>query len=322
MADIVNGKKIDRKKDLYNHVAFSDLYAYNDPISSILDLSKTIISRYIEKGINALNVKGPAVFTRDKLVKIPVDQLRDEEADPENPMEIYFSVMQIIEPYDIGMSDETRSKIFERLMKFITIGLYPLVSAPMSEDSIYDTFEKYDGLTPEREIIGTIVDANMIGKSIYATIMWSIDYANDLNEETLYNKAGELRLRDMTATPVVWKERDSAEVTNFGIPIYEFSPMRMTLAVINHTEGFSDYINEAVVTGNLRLDFVDHMLQQCNQTMSEITKRMIEQPDPEPAEVPDVPVIDARVTNEFGHRMRLYDDPDDFTGVYDDEPII
>ena len=41
MAEITNKvKKIDRKKDLYDHVYLDDLYEYNHPISNLLELSR------------------------------------------------------------------------------------------------------------------------------------------------------------------------------------------------------------------------------------------------------------------------------------------
>lgn len=335
MADIVNGKKMDRKKDLYNHVSFGDLYGYNAPIKSLLDLSKTMFTKYIESGIehwkkwlatHPLSTFGHQPFEiaiDGGIFRVPITNYREAEDEETGPKEVLFSVEQIIDPYDIVMPRENLEACVKRLREYISIGLYPLVCAPMSEDQVYRSYEKYDECAPGRDIVGTIIDVVDFGDAIAAIIMWHPCYNDELTVETLNTRSGDLRLRDMIRTPQVWRDPETVSPINFGIPIYEYTPMRMALANINEVFGFADYINEAVVTGNLKLDFVDKILSQATETARQMVAALTP-PSDTPADedqppIFDVPVIDASDDDELGHRLRLYDeDCGDYGGDGDD----
>lgn len=319
MADIVNGKKIDRKKDLYNHVSFNELYAYNRPIMQLHELSKRLFTQYISTGVDRWKRELDQGYTWP-FCSVKVENYRNPgEVDEFTPQEVCFSMIEIVDPYDVVIDPAEREEYIECIRSYIDLGMYPLVSEPMGRRKIIDAFEKYDNLTEGRYMNGTIVECLDIKGHFYGIVMWDPIYPGEMTKELIETRAGTLRMRDMIATPDCWKDPDSSSVTNFGIPVFEYTPMRMTLAEIVHVEGFADYINEAVVTGNLKLDFVDRTLKMANQSLQSVGQALesVKQNiDPIQA---DVPVEDAAESDDFGHRLRLYDEAVPDEGDDDDD---
>lgn len=324
MADIVNGKKIDRKKDLYNHVSFNVLYEYNHPIMQLHELSKRIFTQYISTGIDRWKreLDRGCVYP---FCSVKIENYRNpEDVDEYTPQEVFFSMIEIIDPYDVVIDPDERTEYIESIRSYIDLGMYPLVAEPMGRRKIIDSFEKFDNLTEGRCTIGTIVECLEYNGHFYGIVMWELNYPNEMTRELIESRAGTLRARDMITTPKCWKDPDSSSVTNFGIPVFEYAPMRMTLAEIVNVEGFVDYINEAVVTGNLKLDFVDRTLQMANQSLHSVDQALQSvKPMPEQIQA-DVPVEDAAESDDFGHRLRLYDEvvPDEGDDDEDDKFFI
>ena len=336
MAEITNKvKKIDRKKDLYDHVSFDELYSYNQPISNLRELSRKLFTQYIMSGVqhwrNELGfAKGYlgvdfGLFrgdTEHELFTVPIVDLKDEfVGDANAPTELAFSVIEIVEPFDVVYSKEHEgTRLTSELKSFIDLGLYPLVVSPMRESEIYDSFEKYDDVVHGYAAIGTIVDINEFpeGDSVIhyvATIMWDPNYGRETTKELILSKNGYLVLRNLVRTPTQWREPNENLVTNFGIPIYEYQAMRSDLAIINNVDGFNAYINEAVVTGHLDLDFVRSALNMATATAEKVNEQHQAimsgakwQKDLTP-QSPSVDVIDASENDDFGHRLHLYDEP-------------
>lgn len=337
MAEITNKvKKIDRKKDIYGRVAFNILYDYNPTIMSLREISSKLFTKYIMAGkqhwdaiigTNGFLNAGYGLYKGDvehEMFAVPITEV-NEGFEPENgyPDHVYFSVMEIIEPYDIYFEDGC-SRISNKLKEYIDLGLYPLVSDPMSEKDIADSFEKYDSVSPGRNIIGTIIgcgeerDANS-NTHIFVTIMWSPEYVNEINKELILSKNGYLRIVDMIETPADWKDPSENLITNLGVPVYELTSMRASLAVMNTVDNFVSYINEAVVTGHLDLDFVRSTLEMATATAqkmaTEIEKGIAAQNVSE-APMAQVPIEDASLNDDFGHKLHLYDVE---SGPYEDE---
>lgn len=334
MAEITNGISPEemhnrRKKDLYNHVSFDSLYSYNACIMSIRELSKKLFTQYIMAGIeqwkNKLKTYGftGAHYGTDpsdvdnELVAIPIKEYQEGMEEESSSRAIYFSLVEMVESYDI--MHRKPNVLYDRLHSYIELGLYPLVSAPMSEEDAYASFEKYDSLTPGRTIMGTIVEVlqqGVDGERLVALVMWNPDFVESYSLELLMSKAGDLRLRDLLKTPSAWVDSDDNSITNFGVPIYEYTPMRMGLSNITYVDGYSDYLNEAVVTGHLKLDFVDQLcakLKDSSALMSALNQSAKETPVEEPAPaITDVPVEDASVSDDFGHKLRLYSSDEPF----------
>ena len=327
MAEITNKvKKIDRKKALYDHVSFDDLYGYNEPIQTIREVSKKLFTQYILAGKQHWNSliesKGLihahfGLFRGDvdhELFFVPVTDLRDGVEQEEAPERVYFSIEEIVEPYDIHFDPKKEaSSITSRLSQYIELGLYPLVSTPMSEDELFNAFEKYDEVCPGRRVIGTIVDINQeadadLNVHYFATIMWNPETWSDMERELRMSKNGFLALRDMVKTPQCWRDPNEDTIANFGIPVYEYQPMAASLAIINTVADFPDYINEAVVTGNLSLDFVKSTLSMATATAERMANQ-ITKGHWEPKVEERVVYEDASVDDDFGHRLHLYDEP-------------
>lgn len=359
MAEIVNRKRgsldtapkptLEQKKhDLMNHVSVDKLYEYNPVIQNIHQLSKAFFSQYITEGVkhwsdklNQLGFIGVS-YGRDKndsngeIFSITIKQKEDVIKETSNePIWIRFSVMEILDPYDISPEDSAESyMMLDRISSFIDLGAYPLVCAPANEKSFYDSFEKYDSVTHGRPIIGTIVDINAYtdAKSknhFVATIMWAIDEELPYPKEFIYSKSGYLKICDMIKTPSLWSDTENVDVTNIGIPVYEFHPMRQLVEEITFVDKFQDYINEAVVTGNIELDFVTHLLQHTGETLSQVAQiidkvkegsasaeKKVSQTSSNPAAEDGTPIENAAEEDLFGHRLRLYDE--DFDDGADD----
>lgn len=359
MAEIVNRKRgtldtapkptLEQKKhDLMNHVSVDKLYEYNPIIQNIHQLSKAFFSQYITEGVkywsdklNQMGFIGVSYGmnkgdTNSEIFSITIKQKEDVIRETENtPIWVRFSVMEILDPYDISPEDPADSyMMLDRISSFIDLGVYPLVCAPINEKGFYDSFEKYDSVTNGRSIIGTIVDINAYTDSksknhFVATVMWNLDEELPYLLEFIHSKSGYLKLCDMIKTPSMWTDTENVDVTNIGIPVYEFHSMRQMVEEISFVDGFQDYINEAVVTGYITLDFVTHLLQHTGETLSKVAeiidhvKEESNHSEKEAAQSPANPVTDdgtpienAAEEDLFGHRLRLYDE--DFEDGYDD----
>lgn len=367
MAEITSGnsggaKKIDRKKDLYNHVSFSDLYAYNPVITNIIELSKKPFSQYIQEAINfwdkeiencgILDVDfthGTALSAESQngIHIAPIELRQDLLADDSGttPSKIYSSIMEAVDPYDIIFEPERPDDLYsvmtvERIREFIKLGLYPIVTQPISEKEMYAAFEKHEAIAPERETIGIIIRAYVAQRKVggnsgvphvYFIVLWDPYFAADTTEELFNSKAGYLTMRDMVPTPEVWKSNTEQPLyLNFGVPMYEYTPYRMMLSNITHVDQFASFINEAVVTGHLELDFVRSILDKLNESANmamrvaeaaaessiilDSTKHKLPSDDTDDG----VPVIDAKKEDTFGHRLHLYDTPSRISD-YDEE---
>lgn len=322
-----------RRHHLYNHVEIDTLYQYNPVITELNRVSRSFFAQYITNGVkywtDRLQNLG-FVGTNYGLVKgdpneiyfIPIK--KRENLDPEDTFDkIGFSIMEIVDPYDVHSEVKEFQEQLDRLRTFIDLGLYPLVAEPMTEKQMFYGFEKYDNVTEGRPIIGTIVDINSFAEvdrnHLVATIMWNPEFLNRYHLELVLSKAGTLKMVDLVMTPDVWKDREVVSVTNVGIPVYQYSPMRQTVEEIITVDGFQDYINEAVATGNITLDFVSSLLKSTVETLGQIAQNQKEVPheETEPAKQ-DIPTEDASEKDLFGHRLRLYDEDFGDMGISDD----
>lgn len=349
MAEIVNKKQpiteaqktatAEKKRhDLYNHVAIEELYEYNPTILEINRVSKAFFGQYITQSVkywserlSTLGFFGTSygLFKGDTKNEICHLEVRQREGlSDTDPTEVISSVMEIVDPYDVKSSEP--EDLYTRLKSFIDLGLYPLVCEPMTDYVSYEIFEKYDALWQGRNCIGTIVNVdrlihpNTMEAHIVATILWNPEFVQGYSQELLVAKAGYLKLCDMRPTPEVWQEKDEVLNTNIGVPIYLFQPLRQSVEEIRFVDGYEEYLNEAVVTGNVTLDFVSNILQHTGETLSEIISSLekgeipkVESPiskeDPSqssatPELQEDIPVENAAEKDLFGHRLRLYDE--------------
>ena len=332
MAEITNKvKKIDRRKDLYEHVSFDELYEYNQVILNIREISRKLFTNYISEGTrywrDVLKQKEYLGTdfglyrgdTENEIYTIKMTDLKEDQNEEDGPQTISFSLIEIVEPFDILYEKESKGvSPTKELEKFIDLGLYPIVVSPMRESELYDSFEKYDDVVHGFSTIGTIVDIHQFNDAdmnthYVATIMWNPNYIDDMTREMILSKNGYLVMRNLLRTPKVWREPNESLMTNFGIPVYEYQSMRATLATINYVDSFVSYINEAVVTGHLDLDFVKAALNMANATAEKMSQQVVIsggakwQKGLNPA--PSIPVIDASEDDAFGHRLHLYDEP-------------
>lgn len=355
MAEITNKvKKIDRKREIYGRVAFDMLYEYNPPIMTLREISSKLFTKYIMSGkqhwnsviqSNGFLNAGYGLYKGDvehEMYAVPITEFK-EGISPEDgyPSNVYFSVLEIVEPYDIFF-DPSATHISSKLSEYIELGLYPLVADPLSEDRILDSFEKYDEVSPGRNIVGTIIDCGEekdadLNRHIFVTVMWNPEYVNEVNCELLLSKNGYLHLVDMIKTPADWRDPNENLTTNVGVPVYELTTMRSTLAIINVVDNFVSYMNEAVVTGHLDLDFVRSTLDMATATARQMATEVEkgkssfikEHATRTPSSAQDsddqthffVPVEDASMTDDFGHKLHLYDvvsPPDEDDADFDD----
>lgn len=349
MAKITNGAKPrDRRKDLWSHVSFSDLYSYNPAIAELTALSKKVITQYLAQGTGdkmpgVTKLKDGAFICGGERaipqVVVPIENFRNEPTD-DTPKQIIFSTMEIIDPYNIVPTPASIAAAKERLLAYITLGLYPLVSEPMSEGDAASAFEKYDNLTEDRHMIGTIVDVRDAedmesgNKHLVATVMWEPDFSSTTTLELINSFAGTLMLRDIIKTPAPWVSQDAEPVyTNNGVPVYEYNHVHTLLSQVTYCYQFNSYFNEAMVTGNFKLDFVDHLLQNLHETAQMAkdirsdaiaalnAKETVAPPPPPTVEMPrpadgatledGATYEDATPDSELRRKLRLYETPFD-----------
>ena len=337
-----NSDESKKRHDLYNHVSVDKLYGYNPVIMEIDEYSKAFFAQYITQGVKywaetlqqcGFSGVDPMVMSSPNLCFIPLKKKEvTEDTDEAYFNDICFSVIEVLDPFD-SSDEEEKEEQYKRLAIYISMGLFPLISEPMCESKAFYSFEKYDNLSEGRPIIGTIVNVDKYQSPIdpdhvhlVATVMWHPEFLNryeGVAQELISPKSGYLHLVDMKLTPSVWKEGDKVSVTNIGVPIYEYKTYRQSVSEIAFTEGFSDYINEAVVTGNIKLDFVDTILHHTGETLSQIIEGLSKKEEsasqtPENTGTKDeVPVENAADEDVFGHRLRLYDV--DLSDVGEDE---
>lgn len=320
MAFIVNKPNTSKFQEmghqLMNHAPVSEMYGYNSTIMELNRLSKLFYTKYISCGRehwkSILNTAGMGSM---ETYEMPITQFKDM-LEEDHATKVYFSIMEIVDAFDVMVQDDCAP--ITQLQDYIDLGLFPLVSAPMASDQIYQNFEKWDNLRMGRETaaIGTIIDINIIQenekKRYMATIMWHPDAIGLYGEEIIRPKNGFLKLVDLTQTPKIWYNLDTNfSMVNIGVPIFEFTPFRQMVTLASFVDGFEDYLNEALVTGHLHFDFVQTLLDNMNKTMSEVSKLL---PDPnDGAESPAEPIPEEGVAfenasedDEFGHRLRLY----------------
>ena len=356
MANITNGsKKVDRRKDLWAHVSFGELYAYNPPIAELTALSKKVINQYLAvatgdkmPGVTKLSdgafiCGGPNSIPR---VTTAIENYRNEPSE-DTPKEILFTTMEILDAFNVVPTPAAIKESFERLQAYITLGLYPLIAEPMGESDLTATFEKYDSVSEGRRIIGTIVDTKIVEEMeettrqhLVATIMWEPEFAMTTTPELLISYAGVLMLRDMIATPNCWVSQDADPVfTNNGVPVYEFTPTTATIAGLSYAYTGLGYVNEALVTGTIKLDFIDHLLANMHEANNEL-QNLIRQRAAKGAVVVQTPseeedddedeedgtledgAIFEDASKDFARRLHLYDRPFEPTAWEDDEDTL
>lgn len=357
MAEIVNKKQAvvstkpqyseaaKTKHDLYNHVAVDELYAYNEPIVNLNTISKTFFSQYIQNGIKYWSEKlagigfagaqyGPIRGdVSSEVCMLPIKHR--EGLDEGEPTDVCISIMEMVDPLNVSYKEVDVQ--INRLHEYIDLGLYPLVTMPISEDDLFYGFEKYDDTTKARDVVGTIVDVSRSiendGKThVIATILWDPYLPSRTSINMLMAKTGYLKMVDMILTPEKWKDMDRGGHTNMGVPIYEFTSMNQSIYEIGHVADFEDMLNEAVVTNRVNLDFVTHLLQHTGATLSELMDKLSSNQEKmegtagqkEASQTPvnadiqeDVPVENAAERDVFGHMLRLYEE--DFSNVPDDD---
>ena len=366
MADIVNKRAPEEGKrrktaseirhDLQNHVSVDQLYAYNETIQEIQRLSQGFFGTYITQSVKYWSEKLATVgFFGTSYGLFKGDTEREilhtsitlkENLDVEEPSEVLSSIVEILDPFDTGFKSNADGAltVFNKLRNFIELGLYPLVVQPMSDADFYDAFEKYDNGFEGMQCIGTIVAVEHFTQDeshhIVATVLWNPTFTQDYPTELLISKAGTLTLANLIPTPSYWVDRGEALVTNIGLPLYVYKPMRQIIEEIRFIDSFQDYLNEAVVTGNITLDFVSSLLNHTSETITELTsvleksakekspseKETLSQTSAIPEVQEDVLVENAADDDAFGHRLRLYDDDyfDDVSedGILGGEPSI
>lgn len=353
MANITNGaKKTDRRKDLWAHVSFGELYAYNPTIVELTTLSKKVINQYLAvgtgdkmPGITKLS-DGAYICGGERAVPrvvAAIENFRNEPSE-DTPREIVFTTVEVLDPYNVVPTPASLQASAERLQAYINLGLFPLVAEPMSEAEVASTFEKYDSVTEGRHIIGTIVDAKVVEEMeenarphLVVTIMWEPEFSMNTSAELLVSYAGIAMLRDMIKTPECWVSQDADPVfTNNGVPVYEYVPTISTIAGMGYNYTGLGYLNEALITGNIKLDFVDHLLADMRSTAELAAQAHKEAgarrlpfestgvPLPKEEETPKIledgsTYEDASKDDDLAHKLHLYDKAYD-PKVWDEGP--
>lgn len=314
MANIVNGAQpVDRKKELYNHVGFNDLYDYNGPILNLFAISKKFFGSIVTDAVKSL-ANPKTSEERDGTLTFDLE-LRDKVADDaETPTTVTFSKIPVIEPYDGGAasSGDAASEV-ERLKEYISLGLYPIVSTPATFVENLNNFEKYDNSAEGSNQIGTVVDVvpNELGGHD-AVVLWDPMFTKTTDPSVFSAYRGYVMCSGAVDTPRVWKDDNGPMAkTDVGVPVYRYYPATSVLNTINNIPHMADYLNDAVVTGFLKLGFIDNLMKmnaEAVKTQAAAVQQSIAktpEPDPEPQE--KVPVEDASTTDTFGHRLHLYD---------------
>lgn len=333
-----------RKNRLYNSVSFRELYKYNGPIMSVRDISKYPFQKYIDEGVSKwrsyLQKSMPSTDLRIDTVgdnayftvALPMTDLREEDGQMTTDGEtikLHFAVLEIQDPVTGEYSTEGG---FERLRKYVELGLYPVISLPMQEKDIYDNCEKYDSLCPEH-FDGTIVDVvkEDLSNRVYAIVMWDPAYTENCESSMFYgSQSGVLVLTNMIRTPEPW--RMAAEDFNGGIitPVFTYNPNVVMLYNISNSIRLLESINQSVVTGEIELDYVNFMIsklkageEKYSQALAKITelesrlkevptedpgKESVEEDPVEPVAKPyDIPTEEF-TKDDWARRMRLMDE--------------
>lgn len=310
MADIVNGAKpVDRKKELYNKVGFNDLYGYNAAIENLFGISQKFFGTIITETI--VGFSNPKVVEeRDGFIRLKLDLRKQVADDAETPDSVYFSRISIVDPIDGGAVTDDE---LERLRDYIRLGLYPLVTKPSSFGELIDNFEKYDNCDEGSTQIGTVVEVldNELGGHD-AIVLWDPYFTRTTDPSVFRAYRGHLTVAGFVPTPDCWKNPDAMVKTDIGVPMYSYTPNTSSLNTINNVPRMVEFLNEAVVTGFLKLGFVDNLMAMNTEAIKmkaeSVQKTIAKAPesDPEPMDN-DVPVEDAETTDDFGHRLHLYD---------------
>lgn len=314
--------------ELMNHAPVDAMYGYNNTIMELNRLSKLFYTKYISTGREHWKneLKHGFIGQSYKTFEMPITQLKDM-LEEDHATKVYFSAMEIVDAYDVMIQDDCAP--IQQLQDYIDLGLFPIVSAPMGSDMIFQNFEKWESLSMGRQAtaIGTVIDITVLQendeKRYVATIMWHPDTINLFGEEIIRPKNGFLKMVDACQTPKIWYDLDTNfSMVNIGVPTFEFTPFRQYVTLASFVDGFEEYLNEALVTGHLHFDFVQTLLDNMNKTMQEVAKLI---PDTKgPSETPENPGVEEGVTfenavddDEFGHRLRLY--ASDYDDVAPDE---
>lgn len=324
MAQITNGSIAEaRKKDLYDHVSFDALYGYNEPIGGLRDAGNRMFSQVITEGVcfwkemmtrnmNPTEIKMHNGASFDTTMSPGTPYWAEIVQKTENdPTQIAFTLIEYVDSIDV--TPEEPEEMVKILRSYIDLGLYPLVASPLSFSNICACFEKYEEVKPNFNIIGTVVDVNLVGNRIFLTVMWTFEFANAYRAEAFSYGFATASMTSMVQTPAPWREANMNEVTNIGVPVLTLQPHTAHASVLSYATGGSDVLNELIVSGGFDLKYINFLMEQLHEakTMLDTPKAAAPvQHEPASTVVPEpngVPVHDASKDDLFGRRMHLYD---------------
>ena len=311
MANIVNGAKpVDRKKELYNKVGFSDLYSYNGTVDNLFAISQKFFGTIITEAVTGF--RNPrSSDEQDGFVEWDLELRKQVADDADTPEKVYFSRIPIVDPVDGGAVTEDE---INRLNDYITLGLYPIISMPSTFSGLITNYEKYDNSDEGSMQIGSIVyllENSLGGRD--AVVLWDPYFTKTSDPSVFRAYHGFLTVNGFISTPDCWKNPDAMAKTDVGVPVYKYTPFPGIINTINNVPNMSEYLNEAVVTGFLKLGFVDNLMAMNTAAVKakaeEVQRSIAKNQEPEEIDSSEstVPVEDAKETDDFGHRLRLYD---------------
>ena len=214
----------------------------------------------------------------------------DDDADEDVPKKVYISLEEIFD------SNDDPKTVEEMLNSHIRMGIFPRVYEPLSTPDKVDQEEKYGAGVYGPHDIGVIGGTVSYQGHLMAWVVWNPNVAVDYeNAEHIMQALGgtiKVNLIEPCSGPNVpekWGNR-----FHIDMEYHPFNEIASMLKVF----GFTEYIDDLLASGALKLPFVESLLKKMSES-ADISNKVIEKlssaqaveaaedPEPEPEVIDD-----------------------------------